>query len=240
MKLKKRNRALLIALAVLLVLTAAGALYFSDYYRADGRALAALKSDGTVHVTQTDYDWFFDGPSEENVLIFYPGGKVEETAYAPLLHELAVRGMDACLVRMPLRLAVFGQDRADLALGEHEAENVYIGGHSLGGAVAALYAAEHADALRGLVLLAAYPSGPLDGKLQVLTVVGTEDLVVRRGRLEAAARYLPESADFCEIDGVNHAQFGSYGPQQGDGEARISPEEQWAETAALIGEVFGG
>ena len=232
--MKKSVKILLILLAMLLILTAAAAVYALDYYRADAQALAALRTDGEVRVAQTDYGWLFDGPSEENALIFYPGGKVEETAYAPLLHELAARGMDVCLVKMPLRLALLWPARAELPLAEHDYENWYIGGHSLGGVAASIYAAGHPGDLDGLVLLAAYPTKPLDEALRVITVCGTEDGVIDAQKLAEAARYLPADALFCEIEGGNHAQFGSYGPQQGDGEAAIEPEEQWEQTAELL------
>ena len=68
-------------------------LYAEQYYHADQSALSALESDDTVSVSKTDYGWLFDGPSENDALIFYPGAKVEETAYAPLLHLLAKEGM---------------------------------------------------------------------------------------------------------------------------------------------------
>jgi hypothetical protein len=87
------------------------------------------------------------------------------------------------------------------------------------------------------VLLAAYATRPLDPGLQVLVVVGSEDGVVNRAKLEAGLRYLPADARVVTIPGANHAQFGSYGPQRGDGEALISPEKQWAETAALLREL---
>ena len=67
-------------------------LYTADYYRADGTALQAMKPDG-IRINRTDYGWYFDGPSETDALVFYPGGKVEETAYAPLLSRLAEDGI---------------------------------------------------------------------------------------------------------------------------------------------------
>ena len=87
-------------------------IYTGIYHHADATAFTALQTDETVSVTQTAYGWFFDGPSEDNLLVFYPGAKVEETAYAPLLHGLAEQEMDVCLVRMPFRLAVFGAEKA--------------------------------------------------------------------------------------------------------------------------------
>ena len=218
-------------------MAAAFLLYAADYYRADETALSALRSDETVRVTRTGYGWLFDGPSETDALIFYPGGKVEETAYAPLLRRIAAGGTDVCLVKMPLRLAVLAPNRAAKVMAEQPYENWTIGGHSLGGAMAASYAAGHPEALRGLVLLAAYPTRALDPGLKVLSVVGSEDGVINREKLAAGEQYLPEDVQLCVIPGGNHAQFGSYGPQRGDGAARISPEEQWNETAALLAEL---
>ena len=226
-------------LAALLVLAAGFLLYASVYYRADRTALDALRSDETVQISRTDYGWFFDGPAEDRALIFYPGGKVEETAYAPLMRLLAEQGMDVCLVKMPLRLAVLAPNRAGQVLAEHDYESWYIGGHSLGGVLAASYASGHPEAFRGVVLLASYPIRPLDPSLRVLCVYGSEDGVLNRAKLEEGMRYIPESARILELPGGNHAQFGSYGTQRGDGEALISPEEQWAETAALLREALG-
>ena len=235
---KSRRRARLgLLLALPLLLAAAFFGYVSIYYHADARALAALESDGAVTVSRTDYGWRFDGPSESDALIFYPGGQVEARAYAPLLREIAAEGMDVCLVEMPFRLAVLAPNRADRVMAQEDYANWSIGGHSLGGAMAANYAASHGDRLRGLVLLAAYATRPLDPGLQVLVVVGSEDGVVNRAKLEAGLRYLPTDARVVTIPGANHAQFGSYGPQRGDGEALISPEEQWARTAALLREL---
>ena len=90
------------------------------------------------------------------------------------------------------------------------------------------------------MLLAAYPSRPLEASLPVLSILGSEDGVVNRERLSAGEQFAPGGVQTHVIPGGNHAQFGSYGPQKGDGTALISPAEQWAETAALIGEVFGG
>ena len=223
-----------ILLASLLLVLAAFALYCAVYYHADGTALEALASDAAVRVEQRDYGWLFDGPGEDAALIFYPGGKVEETAYAPLLRQLAERGVDVCLVRMPLRLAVFGADRADSVMAEHAYARWYIGGHSLGGAVAANYASSHPGALEGLVLLAAYPTHPLDGTAEEISLYGSEDGVLDRARLEAGRQYAPARSEELVIEGGNHAQFGSYGPQRGDGEAAIPPAEQWAQAAAFI------
>ena len=237
---KKGLRALLLTFLLILLLTGIFFGYVSVYYPADETALAALRSDGAVTVTRTETGWFFDGPSKTDALIFYPGGKVEETAYAPLLREIAEGQMDVFLLKVPFRLAVLAPGKAEAVMAAFAYENWYVGGHSLGGAIAADFAAKHGDGLRGLVLLAAYPTKTLDPSLPVLSLYGSEDGVLNREELEAGTQYLPEDAVLQVIAGGNHAQFGSYGPQKGDGDPLISPSEQWAETAALLEEVFGG
>ena len=150
------KRAAMAAAVLLVVLAVFWGIYVNTYYHADESAGAFLVSDEQVRVEKTEYGWFLDGPSEENALIFYPGAKVEETAYAPILHRFAEEGMDVCLVKMPFRLAFFGISKASDVMAQYEYENWYIGGHSLGGAMSAVYAADHGDELKGIVLLAAY------------------------------------------------------------------------------------
>ena len=238
-KVRKRKKRLLIPAAVLLALIAAFLCYTGVYYHADETAEAALLSDGEVRVSKEGWGWFFDGPSSESALVFYPGAKVEETAYAPLCRRLAEAGMDVYLVKMPFRLAFVGANRAGRIIGGGHA-HWYIGGHSLGGVLAAAYAAKNPDQLDGLILLASYSAAKVDDGLPTLLICGSEDAVLdpeayRKNR----ANVSPAAAELV-IAGGNHAQFGSYGVQKGDGEASVSPEAQQEETAAAILALAGG
>ena len=114
-------------------------VYVSDYYHADPAAEDALVSDDVVSVTKQNGNWVFVPESPTAGLIFYPGGKVENTAYAPLLHDLAEDGILCVLVKMPCNLAVLDRNAAD-SIPERfsEVTDWYIGGHSLGGAMAAV------------------------------------------------------------------------------------------------------
>ena len=230
----RRRLKWLIPVAALVLLAAAFLIYTGDYYHADGEAAAAFSSDGAVRVSRTDYGWFFDGPSDEKALVFYPGGKVEETAYAPLLRLFAENGLDVCLVSMPFRLAVFGMNKAAKVMERYGYERWYAGGHSLGGAMAAVYAARRPEKLDGLVLLAAYPTKELDGRLVSVSVYGSEDGVLDREKLEEGRRYFSGPYTEYVIEGGNHAQFGSYGPQAGDGTAAITAEAQRAEAVRAV------
>lgn len=241
--MKKRHftlKTIIPAIVLLLAILAAGfGLYISDYYHADAAAQAALQSDAAVTVTnQKDGSWLFSpqGTPVRAGLIFYPGGKVECTAYAPLLHELTADGVLCVLVKMPGNLAVLDANAADgLAAQYPEVIHWYIGGHSLGGAMAASYAGKHADELDGLVLLAAYSTADLtDSGLQVFTAYGSEDGVLNREKYAANRANLPPDTVEYILDGGCHAGFGAYGAQKGDGTPRISAAEQTALTADAI------
>ena len=239
---QEKSAAKRIGMAVFIVFAVLFALFFfytENYYHADRTAVMMLRTDEYASVTSSQTGLLFDGPGEEDLLIFYPGAKVQETAYAPLLRQIAEEGMDVFLVRMPARLAFFGSNKADEALQETaDYANVYIGGHSLGGAMAANYAAEHAESLDGVILLAAYSTKPLPDNLPVLSVYGTEDGVLNRANYEKNLANVPNLQEVV-IEGGNHAQFGSYGEQRGDGEASIDPGRQWNETAEAILEFAG-
>lgn len=220
-------------LAVIVLFGVIFCLYVSDYYRADPTAIPALKSDH-VQVKETEFGWFLDGPSEDTALIFYPGAKVEETAYAPLLHQLAEKGVDVCLLKMPCRLAFLGTDKAGHVMRTYDYTHWYVGGHSLGGAVAAFFAARHGQELDGVILLAAYPTEKLDEELTEISLYGTEDLILNRKRTEEGKAFAPKTFVEHVISGGNHAQFGNYGIQKGDGKAEISADEQQKETVEII------
>ena len=220
---------------VFLLLLIIGFLVFSlFYYRADETALCSMQSDETVSVTETTYGWLFDGPSENAALIFYPGAKVEETAYAPLLHLLAAQGVDVCLVRVPLHFAFFAPNAARAVQKTHNYMDWYVGGHSLGGVVAAWNAADHPEDYSGTILLASYPIRKLPNTQAEILVVGSEDGVISWRHMESGRAYASEHYFEYILEGGNHAQFGSYGAQRGDGTATIAAEEQIRETVDFI------
>ena len=232
--MRKRRKWLIVVPGVLAVLAAAFLIYTSRYYHADDTARAALISDNAVTVIRTDYGWLFDGPSEETALVFYPGAKVEAEAYAPMLHLLAEKGMDVCLVEMPFRLALFGMNSAWDVIQKHSYSRWFTGGHSLGGAMAANYAASHGARVSGVILFAAYPTKQLDDMLTEISIYGTEDGILNLGKMVSRRNYAPKAFYECMIEGGNHAQFGNYGEQQRDGKALISAEEQQAQAVEFI------
>ena len=241
MTLKKKILYGIIITAV--ILAAVCGIYVSDYYHAGEQAMTVAGSAAADYSCQHGKDTLVFMPAGEADagLIFYPGGKVEYTAYAPLMEQLAERGVLCVLVKMPANLAVLDMGAAEAHLDEFpDIEKWYVGGHSLGGSMAASYAAEHADELKGLLLLAAYSTADLTGSgLDVLSIYGSEDGVLNLDKYNEYRPNLPEETTTeVIIEGGNHAGFGEYGPQDGDGEASLSGEAQREMTVEAVMEIL--
>lgn len=198
-------------------------------------ALAALQSDELVSVTQKP--WLVFSPvvkSPQTGLIFYPGGRVDYRAYAPQARAIAQQGYLVIIVPMPLNLAVFGINRADeIFTANPEIKHWAIAGHSLGGSMAANYAANHSEKVDGMALWASYPASSDDlsgSKLRVVSIYGTLDGLVDPQTLTDSFNRLPKDTLRVKIEGGDHAQFGWYGPQSGDHPATISRYEQQNQT----------
>lgn len=194
-------------------------------------AYDALESDSAVIVSTKDWIVFQPVISNKNVgFVIYPGGRVDFRSYAPMAHRIAAEGYLVLIVRMPLNLAVFGVNIASDIIKSYSAISSWvIGGHSLGGTMAAQFAHENPSDVKGLVLWAAYPASGTDlskNNLLVTTIHGTNDGLVSSSQIEDSLKLLPVSTSRIEIIGGNHAQFGWYGDQGGDNAATISREEQ--------------
>ena len=235
-----KHKKWMIALAVVLMLCIGGWAYVSDYYRADETAIAAMASVSGVAVQQSGSTLAFIPGQAETGFIFYPGGKVEYTAYIPLMQACAEKGILCVLVEMPFNLAVFDINAADGIQKEYpEIEDWYIGGHSLGGSMAASYLADHPEDYKGLILLGSYSTADLSATdLAVLSVFGSEDEVMNHEKYQDNKSNLP--SDFTEyvIEGGCHAYFGMYGAQDGDGMPAITNEEQIRITVENIVEIM--
>lgn len=228
-----------LVLGVLLLVAAGGfVLWAMNAAQPMPEALAALESDAAVTVTEAD--WFEFTPangSPTTGFIFYPGGRVDPRAYAPPARALAEQGYLVAITPMPLNLAIIDSERANAVIAAHpEIERWLIGGHSLGGATAAIYANRYPQAVEGVVFWAAYPpdSDSLAARddLVISSIYGTLDGLATPAKIQATTPLLPAGAQFVPIEGGNHAQFGWYGEQSGDNPATISREEQQAQVVA--------
>lgn len=218
-------------------------VWANDAYPASDIALEALNSDAQVFVS-AENGWMVFHPAgeprPETGFIFYPGGKVDYRAYAPVLKLIAAQGYFVVVSPAPLNLAFFDVDAAARIRDAYpEIQNWFVGGHSLGGVAASSYAANHAE-IKGVVFWASYPADDSlkkNGTLAI-SIYGTNDGVADLDTINESRSLLPAEAEFVAIEGGNHAQFASYGPQEGDNEADIPPEEQWAQVAEATATFF--
>ncbi|MXX50171.1 MAG: alpha/beta hydrolase [Chloroflexi bacterium] len=230
-----RRRPLRIALIVALLLACGllGALIFFAMPSGEvmPEARAALESDASVQASRGDWLTFMPTARQPAAgFILYPGGRVAPEAYAPLGRDLAEAGYLAVITPMPLNLAILHIDAASAVINAHpQIERWVIGGHSLGGSMAARYAHANPEQIAGLALLAAYPEAHIDFSqrdLPVVSVYGELDGLATTAEIEASFSLLPADANTVRIDGGNHAQFGWYGAQAGDNPAQISHQQQ--------------
>ncbi len=242
---KTRHWYFVIGMPIILLLhicMAGGVIYYcNDYYRTDRSVKKELKSDESISVMKLDDGTYVFEPNQaESAMIFYPGGKVEYTAYAPLMEEMAKDGMMCILPKMPVNLAVLDSDKADDLRAQFSGiKHWYIGGHSLGGAMAASYVKKHTDEYEGLLLLGAYSTKNLKKSgLKVLSIYGSEDGVLDREKYEDNKKHLPEDMIEIVIEGGCHAGFGMYGPQEGDGTPAITAQEQIVLTSKEVRKIF--
>ncbi|WP_416294420.1 alpha/beta fold hydrolase [Paenibacillus illinoisensis] len=243
---KKRGigKFLLVLLALIVIGCGFVAWKLFTPYGPQEMAQKAMQTADQVTVSEQEnwIDFMPDKPEGISV-IFYPGGLVKPESYAPLAHELAEAGHHTIIAKMPVNLAVLKQNLADDIRNAYPDESFVMGGHSLGGSMAARYAASHPDALQGIFFLASYPDQKGSVKslgIQALSILGTNDEVVNATKYQNGRAYLPEDTVYYTIEGGNHSQFGDYGHQSGDGEPEITGEEQLSQTVKAVTEWLEG
>ena len=226
---------ILIALVLALMVALIGLLVWAETPQGPmPQALAALKSDSAVTVTSGGWLVFTPTNFTSGVgFIIYPGGHVDYRSYAPEAHAIAADGYLTVIAPMTLNLAIFSENSAtDIINAYPQVKAWAIGGHSLGGVIAAQYCHDNPGRVQGLVLWAAYPESGTDlskSNLTVTTIHGTLDGVVSESQIRDSLKQLPSSTTKVEIIGGDHGQFGWYGNQSGDNPATISRSVQQAE-----------
>ncbi len=222
-----------------LVLGTAGVVFVILYTKplsAEPVAIDALSDGAGVRVDESATMIRME-PDEARAtgLAFYPGAKVDPRAYAHVLRPIAEAGYPVVIHKQPFNLAILAGNAADAVVGDDtdDVDHWVVGGHSLGGAMAARYAETERDELVGLLLYAAYPVNDMSDRagLQVMSVSGTEDGLADTADIDDSVAELPPTAQFVRIVGGIHSFFGDYGLQSGDGTPTISRGEAQAEIA---------
>jgi hypothetical protein len=230
----------LVALGLLVAAALTGFVVWASIARsADPAALQAVLDDPDVEVVLGEVvEVRPAGRDPVRGVVFYPGARVDPAAYVATWADVAVATDTLVLIpRMRLNLAVLSRGRAAELIGsDPDVDEWWVGGHSLGGAMAASWAGQQpAGTVDGLVLWAAYATSGagLDARddLEVLSVSGSRDGLTTPEDVAQGREMLPTGAHVIEVEGMNHAQFGRYGPQRGDLEPTIDDADA---TEALV------
>jgi hypothetical protein len=229
--MRQVKRLLWVALLALVIAAAGFVIWAMAASGPMPEALPAMQSDARVTVESGRWLVFRPATGQPSTgLVFYPGARVEPRSYARAAHAIAAQGNLVIIVPMPLNLAVFAPDAAAEVLAAYPAVGRWaVGGHSLGGSMAARFAFTHPGAVKGLVLWASYPAGDNSlaaTNLLVVSIYGANDGLATPAKIDASRPLLPASTSWVPVQGGNHAQFGWYGPQDGDNPATISREVQ--------------
>jgi hypothetical protein len=228
-----------------LVVTIIGFLtWFHIVFPADRAATLDVYQDERVVVTQAD-GVIIMGPAVDSDLttglLFFPGARVDPFAYLHPFVDVAANGTTVIIVDPLFNMALFDQrDLATLTAHAPDLTDWVLAGHSLGG-VKACMEADH-PAVSGLVLLASYCATDISGvSIQVIEVVATEDGLIDAVARGEAQSNLPADAQTITLENANHASFGTYGPQPGDGIATLSRDdirqamnEVWASASGSV------
>lgn len=223
-------------IAILVLIVVAGFIFLKlNTYAPQEDASAMLD---LPHVTD-HADWIKISQNQPVArVVFYPGGLVEPSSYLPLFEPLSDEGLEIFIAKMPLNLAILNTNAIETIQEEEPTQlPTFLSGHSLGGASAALYLEEHPQSIDGLLLLAAYPAESSDLSqvdFPVLSITASEDAILDWETFEESKTQLPDDTQYEMIDGGNHANFGSYGKQDGDGENTISRRKQHELTQKLF------
>ena len=238
MKTKPRRRRILrwvlIGILCVLLIAIAGGAWWLRPFPASAQAMDALRSGNGVTVTTTNDDIIFM-PQQQPIegIIFYPGARVDPDAYARYMHTFAEHGYAAFIVKMPLNIALLGENLASNVIAANPSIKLWvIGGHSLGGVSACSFAL-HNPIIKGLLLYASYPNEDLSKqtRLHITSISGTNDGLATPAKIDAAKPLLPKTTNYVVVQGGVHAFFGDYGVQDGDGQP-TTPREVAHKTIA--------
>jgi pimeloyl-ACP methyl ester carboxylesterase len=228
---RPRRRTIVLGVVVILVVGLVGGLaWFFQPQPLLPEATAALASTaGATYSEQpTGLTYTPVGAAPTTGLILYPGARVPAAGYAPGARAIAEEGYLVVVVPMPLNFAIFNPGAADGVIAAHpEIARWAIGGHSLGGAMAAQYASDHRDAVVGLALCGAYSAADLSASgLEVSSVYGSLDAAAQTIEDPATEALLPATTVYDLVEGGNHQQCGWYTGQPNDPPATVSRADQ--------------
>jgi len=235
----RHPRARLAGAIVGVVLTAvvAGTLVWLTPFSASPAALAAMTSSAQVEVIDraTSIELRPVGRTPTVGLVFSPGARVDARAYVNVLLPQAQTGFLVVILKIPFGLGIVDVGQSAEPIGDHpEIGRWVVGGHSLGGTSASMFAARRPAGVTGLLFYASYPDDDLSGRtdLAVASISGSNDGLATPAKIDDHRADLPADTRYTVIQGAVHAFFGDYGAQPGDGTPTIDRDAAQAQIAA--------
>ncbi len=213
--MKKFLKITAMSIAALIVVAVGGMWGWSRHLHASAsaEALAAMQSDAVVAVTQHENLEFRPvGKSPTMGVILYPGASCDVRGYAPVLRRIAAAGYLVVEVSMPMEFALFGYNRASDTIAAHpEITRWVLIGHSMGGAMAGTFVANHPDAVAGLIFWDAYSATSLTNYPRPVWLI-------HRAHMDgsppagfiAKRNTFPPNSQWVPIRGGIHMYFGSF------------------------------
>jgi hypothetical protein len=213
----------LIPFSLFLVISSYVFINFYSFSKADKGYLEKVQNDNLISIIENDVEYIIQvkDTNPTTNFIFVSGGLVEEKAYIHNLAEMAkINNIRIYVPKVFLKLAIFDQGVVDRVVNLHKLSSYFVGGHSLGGVVACYHTKKHPDTTKGLFLMGSICDEDIKSyKGQVLSLIGTEDKLMSGNSRTEKNKNLPSQSIIEVIEGANHAQFGNYGKQRGDGDA---------------------
>lgn len=232
----RRTRIGLISALTIVLLVAVGALAWAHtVFMGEREASLTVWRDDGIAVRSDDSRIVMSPVSDttDEGLVFLPGARVDPYAYLAKLSGLVENGITVVITKPTLNIALADQRQLDdFTNGIAGVSHWLVGGHSLGGVRACMLAPDS----DGLVLFGSYCSTDLStSPIPVLSLAGANDGLSTPQKIADALNLLPPHATFIEIEGANHASFGDYGVQPGDGEMTTTDAAvRTAITAAVL------
>ncbi len=230
------KRSLVWIVAIGILVAGGVVIIFGTPLQGSAASVDTVQNDPDVTVTEHRGTYVIEPATAESTagLVFYPGGRVHPDAYLASLAPVASEAnVTVVIPKMPLNLAVLNQNAASPYVSDPSIDRWYVGGHSLGGAMACRYAASNPDRVDGVVLFASYCDRDVsETDLDGLVVTGSGDTVLDRDAYERNRGNLPAETTEHELP-LNHSQFGSYRGQPGDERSEIGYDAAHEQLAAV-------
>jgi len=218
------KRVILVIVLVFALLTVGLAIYSSTSYKSLPEMDIAIDALDLTSVTYTEgrTSIKYEVTDPKMNIIFIPGGLVEPDSYKYLAAGLALDGYNVTIVKVLFNLAILTPNSSARFI-DNDLDNVIIG-HSLGGVVASMVASKHSEITK-IIMLGSYPINNIQAQSSLFITAEHDDAMDQK-EFNDSLKYVNSENIIFNIDGGNHAQFGWYGPQKGDGTAEMTTLEQ--------------